>query len=107
MKLITRSRPTTDPITADRIESAPRRGARVAQILAGDRGRLADRIKGRASRIAGRAGSRHDIHAVRHLPVHEELLAAGDRTLFDDLQLEQPGRPDDLLRAIDVGDAGK
>ena len=40
-------------------------------------------------------------------PFDQQRFARRRRSLLDDLQLEQAGRPDDLLRAVDVGDAGQ
>ena len=37
----------------------------------------------------------------------QQRFAGRRRALLDDLQLEQAGRPDDLLRPVHVGDAGQ
>ena len=78
----------------------------IAQIAAGHRRRFSHQVVHGAGRFACSAGrARDDFHAGRHLPVLLQSFRGRGRPLFDDFQLEQPGRPDNLLRALDVGDA--
>ena len=84
------------------------RGARVAQVLAGDGRDLLHHVVDRAGVARpGAAGARHDVHALRHLAVDHQRFLRRRRRAFDDLQLEEAGRSDDALRALDVGDAGQ
>ena len=84
------------------------RRPRVAQIAAGHGGDLADQVVGRRGDAGAAGGS-----------VPDRISMSGGTALFacssssrlgigpcsDQLQLQQPGRADDLLRALDVGHA--
>ncbi len=61
------------------------------------------------SPLDGSAAPRHDFHVRRHLAAVglEQRLAVGGRPALDELELEERGGLDDVLRARDVGDAGQ
>src|SRR5206468_11232822 len=71
------------------------------------RGLANDVVHRRPGSVAKPRHTGHNLHPAWHLPPDEERLARRRGPLFDDLQLEQARRADDLLGAVHVGDAGQ
>ena len=83
------------------------RWPRAPQIATGDGRGLAHQVEERAAArvVDAAAHAGNDFHPVRRLAVDEQRVFRRRRTLLDDLQLEEAGRPDDFLRAVDIGHA--
>ncbi len=87
------------------------RRPRVAQVASGDRRHAAHDVIARARRLAGRRfdRARKHLHVGRHVAAEcrARRVLVRERSLLDLLQLELRRRSDDLLGAVDVGDAGQ